>query len=144
MNDRHLEFLRTLDADKTRHSGRTLLEHLRGVHDLLRDWGNDEEVCNAGLFHSIYGTKTFRHQSMTDRAQLVAMIGHHAEFLVHCFSTRDRPMFESIDDPVIRGQLMEIEAANLMEQGGSQNALRKLARMQLGDGAKAALNSGVV
>ena len=119
IEDKHRDLLLSVDADRTPHSGRSLFEHLKGVHDLLRDWDNAEDVCLAGLFHSIYGTQTFKHQSMTDRTKLAAMIGDHAEFLVHCFSTRDRPLFESIDDPVVRGQLMEIEAANLLEQGGN-------------------------
>ena len=143
MDNRHTQFLLSLDAHRTRHSGRTLFVHLKGVHDLLRDWGNDQDVCNAGLFHSIYGTDTFQHKSLEDRGKLKDMIGDHAEFLVHCFSRLDRPLFESIDDPVVRAQLQEIEAANLLEQGGSGNTLRKLARLPLSDGARAALNSGV-
>ena len=143
MDDQHRTFLISLDATQTAHSGRTLFEHLKGVHDLLRDWDNTEEVCLAGLYHSIYGTSTFKHQSLKDRSRLVEMIGDHAEFLVHCFSTRDRPLFESVDDPVVRAQLMEIEAANLFEQGGNSGALRKLRRIKaLSSGAKAAL-SGV-
>jgi hypothetical protein len=144
MDPRHREFLISLDAQRTRHTGRSLFEHLKGVHDLLRDWDHPEDVCLAGLYHSIYGTNTFKHQSLSDRAKLVAMIGDHAEFLVHCFSTKDRPLFESIDDPVVRMQLLEIEAANLLEQDASPHVLRKLARMKLSAGAKAALNSGVV
>jgi len=144
MDPRHRQFLIALDAQQTRHTGRTLFEHLKGVHDLLRDWDNPEDVCLAGLYHSIYGTNTFKHQSLHDRAKLVEMIGDHAEFLVHCFSTKDRPLFESIDDPVVRMQLLEIEAANLLEQDASPGVLRKLARLKLSAGAKAALNSGVV
>jgi len=145
MQEQHREFLISLGADKTPHSGRVLFDHLKGVHDLLRDWDNSDDVCAAGLFHSIYGTNTFKHQSLTDRAKLVEVIGEYAEFLVHCFSTRDRPLFESIEDPLARVQLMEIEAANLLEQGGGSKTLRRLARMKsLSNGAKAALNSGVV
>jgi hypothetical protein len=143
MKDAHRSFLIELDANKTAHSGRTLFEHLKGVHDLLRDWGNDEDVCLAGLYHSIYGTNTFKHQSLHDRAQLVAMIGEHAEFLVHCFATQDRPLFESIDDPVIRVQLLEIETANLYEQGGNDRTLGKLLRQKVSSGAKATVG-GVV
>ena len=143
MDPKHRTFLISLDADQTPHSGRVLFEHLKGVHDLLRDWGNDEDVCLAGLYHSIYGTNTFKHVSLTERARLVEMIGDRAEFLVHCFCTRDRPLFESIDDPVIRRQLMEIEAANLFEQGGNDRTLGKLLRNKISDGAKATIG-GVV
>jgi hypothetical protein len=144
MNDRQREFLIGLDANKTRHSGRTLFEHLKGVHDLLRDWDNDYDVCLAGLFHSIYGTKVFKHQSLHDRGALVNMIGVKAELLVHLFATGDRPLFTSVEDKAMRKQLMEIEAANLLEQGSTSGALRKLSRMKLSNGAKAALSGEVV
>ena len=88
MDDQHREFLFSLDAHKTQHSGRTLFEHLKGVHDLLRDWDNEEVVCLAGLFHSIYGTNTFKHQSLQERERLTEMIGEHAELLVHLFLYR--------------------------------------------------------
>ena len=144
MNDRQREFLISLDANKTRHSGRTLYEHLKGVHDLLRDWDNPTDVCLAGLFHSIYGTNTFKHQSLSDRGELINMIGVKAELLVHIFATGDRPLFESVEDKDTRLKLQEIEAANLLEQGGNHNTLRKLSRMKLSNGAKAALSGEVV
>lgn len=144
MLDTHRQFLLALDANKTRHSGRTLFDHLKGVHDLLRDWDNDTDVCNAGLFHSIYGTNTFKHQSLSDRGELVKMIGVRAEMLVHFFATKDRPLFESVNAKTIRRQLMEIEAANLIEQGSRSKALHKLSRIRgLSNGAKAALSSEV-
>lgn len=138
-------FLISLDAHKTAHTGRTLIEHLKGVHDLLRDWGNDRDVCLAGLFHSIYGTNTFKHVSLTDRSELVKKIGVKAEMLVNLFSTADRPFFNKVEDEKIRKKLLEIEAANLFEQGGNSAALRKLAKMrELSDGARAALNCGAI
>jgi hypothetical protein len=152
MQDYLRDFLLSLDANKTPHSGRTLFDHLKGVHDLLRDWDNEQHVCLAGLFHSIYGTNTFKHQSMSDRGELIKMIGVRAELLVHFFSTGDRPFFESLKDHPhqfadknFRRNLLEIEAANLLEQGGNVNTLRKLATMrELSNGARAALNCGVV
>ena len=44
---------------------------------------------------------------------------------------------------MIRRQLMEIEAANLYEQGGNDKTLSKLLRQKISDGAKATLG-GVV
>jgi hypothetical protein len=145
MQDTIRTFLISLDANKVRHSGRTLFDHLKGVHDLLRDWDNEHHVCMAGLFHSIYGTNTFKHQSLNDRGKLIQMIGLKAELLVHYFSTKDRPFFESIEDKKVRRDLLEIEAANLLEQNGNANTLRKLSRMrELSNGARAALNCGAV
>ena len=83
--------------------------------------------------------------ALSDRGELIKIIGVPAELLVHLFSTADRPLFESIEDKGIRRNLIEIEAANLLEQGGNVNTLRKLARMkELSNGARAALNCGVV
>jgi len=73
------------------------------------------------------------------------MIGVKAELLVHAFATADRPLFESVEDKNTRIKLMEIEAANLIEQGGNHNTLRKLSRVKgLSNGAKAALSGEVV
>jgi hypothetical protein len=153
MLDLHREFLISLGTQQTPHSGRSLFEHLKGTYDLLRDWDNEHHVCDAGLFHSIYGTKTFKHQSMTDRGELIKLIGVRAELLVHYFATKDRPFFNSFlddefsyeDKKKIRRNLLEIEAANLLEQGGNTGTLRKLAGMrELSNGARAALNCGVV
>jgi hypothetical protein len=141
MQDQHSDFLIALGALRTPHSGRTLYEHLKGVHDLLRDWDNDEIVCLAGLFHSIYGTEAFKHVSLVKREALIEVIGHHAEHLVHLFSeAKDRPLFESVDNPKWRSQLMEIEAANLVEQeSGSDKKLKLLSRQNISAHAKVAL-----
>jgi hypothetical protein len=121
------------------HSGRAFFEHLKGVHDLLRDWGNPEHVCVAGLFHSIYGTQYFKHRCLplNRRAELVDLIGVEAECLVYEFCTQDRARLR---DP----QLLEIEAANLIEQGGmSQETRRKLLRSAISGSAKLALQTGI-
>jgi hypothetical protein len=41
-------------------TGEDFLSHLTGVEAVLRDWGEPEPVCLAGLFHSIYGTEGFQ------------------------------------------------------------------------------------
>ena len=38
----------------------TFDEHLKGVQSVLRCWGSDRALCDAGLFHSIYGTEGFQ------------------------------------------------------------------------------------
>ena len=110
-----------LGADDVGHSGRTLFAHLKGTYELLRSWGVAEEVCVAGLFHSVYGTRVFRHRCLEPTARnrgLVAyMIGERAERLVYLFCVADRPHFaeagavgRELDD------LCLIEKANLQEQ----------------------------
>lgn len=90
-------------------------------------------MCDAGLFHSIYGTVHFRHQSwpLSDRASIVQVIGDEAEGLAYLFCTIDRPrgLVEMAQAPLVEfaeagswdhvvADLLEIEAANLLDQGG--------------------------
>jgi SM-20-related protein len=117
--DRLVEFLRSLGADKINHSGRTLLAHLIGTRNLLRKWGASVNVQNAGLFHSIYGTVSFKHalKSVADRDEIKNLIGEEAESLVYIFCTTSRK-FETIALPYQQMyNLMQIEAANLADQG---------------------------
>lgn len=139
MHPRLREHLIELGTQHIRHSGRTFFEHLKGVHDLLRDWGSVEPLCLAGLYHSIYGNAAFAHKTMTERSELKLLIGDGAERLVHLFNTKTRPLFEDVESKHERRQLREIEAANLLEQGGSTRTLRKLSRKQLSNGARIAL-----
>jgi hypothetical protein len=81
---------------------------------------------------------------LNDRGALVDMIGVPAELLVYHFSTKSRPMFADVEAGEIRRKLIEIEVANLLEQGGNLGTLRRLSRMKLSNGAKAALSGEVV
>jgi uncharacterized protein DUF6817 len=135
------DFLLSLGTENTPHGGGSLLDHLKGVHDLLRDWDNSVDVCNGGLFHSIYGTKAFKHRSLPEhrRVELVDLIGPYAEELAHEFSTGERPLFRNVTGPEKRLHLQEIEAANLIEQHSGYRFLRQLLPMKLSNGARAAI-----
>jgi len=143
VDPRHLAVLQGLDAHQIPHSRRTLIEHLAGTHNLLREWGNDDAVCCAGLFHSVYGTRVFAAQcaDFSKRDEICAVIGERAEALAYLFCVADRDTFfaaarstrpvirdavNQMDVPVTRqvlSPLLEIEAANLVEhmphRGGS-------------------------
>jgi len=136
IEQKYLDLLRELTADQSPHSGRTLLEHLTGTYDLLESWGNSHEVCVAGLFHSIYGTQyyTVQSTSLADRQRIAEVIGSRAEELAFLFCTTDRMSFVTqaaapapklvvtkTGQPVpvsqdVLGELIEIEAANRIEQ----------------------------
>lgn len=158
--------LSTADRD---HSGRTLFDHLSGTRDLLAEWGNDEDICAAGLFHSIYGTQYYKVQSasLDRRRDVAAAIGDRAERMAFLFCVTDRPgFFEQADAeaPVLRDRvhetdvavdrdtisaLIEIEVANIVEQtdpAGLDPARTARARSMLdsgeglmSEGARAAL-----
>ena len=97
---RRLELLRSLGAGEVRHnSEEDLLPHLLGTRKLLRSWGAREELLDAGLFHSIYGTEFFATETFRigdgageqeQRDRLRAEIGPVAEELVYlwCFGKR--------------------------------------------------------
>lgn len=110
--------LKAAGADTTRHSGRTLLDHLIGTHDMLKAAGCDEHVCLAGASHSIYGTNAFTKVTIqhTMRHAIVRIIGPRAEKLAWTFSQIDRPRAIENGKDI---DLMHVEAANLLEQGGS-------------------------
>ena len=123
-------------TDSTGHSGRTLLKHLQGTHDRLSVWGNVADICNAGLFHSIYGTHYFKVQTvaMSRRAEIRDLIGPDAEYFAYLFCVCNRKDFQNAKegaDAVIRdravgnditvpeamvAQLLEIEVANILDQ----------------------------
>jgi len=136
MNSRHSALLEQLGARRTSHSRRTLLDHLQGTHDLLVEWGNEPDICVAGLFHSIYGTYAFdkRSADMSMRDEIQDVIGTNAERLVYLFCVTDRRSFYArlgalrftlrdivhdcdLDlDRSTLAALIEIEVANILEQ----------------------------
>ena len=138
-------------ADQTRHSGRSLFDHLVGTHDLLQRWGNREDVCNAGLFHSIYGTVHFHHKAwpILQRDVIRGLIGDYAEQLACLFCIMNRPVafFERTDAwlvPQMLRDLREIETANLLEQGSKGRWLARLRASDISDQAKAAIDAMAV
>lgn len=131
-------------AMQTPHSGRHLFDHLIGTYQLLQSWDNPQWICLGGLFHSIYGTNAFTHQSFTpaQRPLLQAVIGSDAEQLAWDFCTIERPgaifaalrrfggAFGGAKNVQMEYRkwdaLAEIECANLIEQGAWGRNLREL------------------
>lgn len=111
----------------------------------------------AGLFHSIYGTWHFHHKTfpIEDRHIIRGLIGYEAEFLAYIFCVTKRPKEfldligkdeiivhdNYLDRPVKLSKdelnnLIEIEAANLIEQGGNIKwALDKIVTAGISRGA---------
>jgi len=107
-----------MGTDQVSHSGGTLIEHLVGVHDILVANGAPKYVCDAGLFHSIYGTISFKHKTTEDRDMIREMIGSDAENLVYIFSTLDRPRvfhIGELSDGILREDLTLLNGANQQE-----------------------------
>lgn len=85
-------FLLARGAGEIDHYGRPLLAHLKGTYELLRQWRNPDEVCIAGLFHSVYGTENLTDKAidLSYRSQVQALIGRHSEELARLFCLADR------------------------------------------------------
>ena len=124
LNTTKINFLKELGTQNKTHSASTLLEHLIGVRDILKDMNAPEYVQDAGLFHSVYGTQSFRYQSTRDREKIVELIGEKAENLVFIFCTLSEPRALSIselDDTVVRNDLKLIDYANQTEITNRRN-----------------------
>ncbi len=94
-DDDRLTFLRHHETATTGQSGHTLLDHLVGTWQLLADWGNDVDVCDAGLFHSIYDTESFPQATLPPdlRPRVVEQIGTEAERIAWLFGRRTSASF---------------------------------------------------
>jgi hypothetical protein len=106
-------------AATTAHSGYTLWDHLSGVHRILLAADSDEYVCTAGLFHSAYGTESFRHVTIagSKRVEIQNLIGQRAEALVWAFCSLPRPkLFEMSLKQQTLGWLDQLEVAGNKEQ----------------------------
>lgn len=86
------DFLVGLGIEKIDHTQKSYLAHLIGVHRLMETQGCSEELCRAGMFHSIYGTELFRGFTLPleRRTEVRALIGERAERLAYlnCFMER--------------------------------------------------------
>jgi hypothetical protein len=87
-----IAFLSTHGAGEVAHSNADLLAHLEGVHDLLRSWGARDALCDAGLFHSVYGTDVFPTGTVphSQRPAVRDLIGEEAERIAYLFGTLTR------------------------------------------------------
>ena len=133
------DFLLANGVGHTAHSGLTLWHHLQGVHRILVASGHQQYVCEAGLFHSIYGTQAFNQVTIekSRRTEVQALIGEKAESLVMAFCMLPRPKLleaslqhsgsaelptwmaqveAAYDKSVFFDDLLRLECANLLEQ----------------------------
>ena len=72
-----IDFLKSIGLDKVEHSGQTLLDHLIGTSERLKEMGAPQYLQDAGLFHSVYGTVYFMPEGglVEDRQVIKDLIG---------------------------------------------------------------------
>ena len=88
-------FLKTIGTQKVDHSSEGLFAHLQATSDLLRRWGNSDDICLAGLCHAVYGTDGFETAllDVSQRDEVKAVIGEAAEAFVYIYASCDRKFF---------------------------------------------------
>jgi hypothetical protein len=94
-----LAFLREIGTGEIRHIRVPLYEHLVATRDLLAGWGAEPALCDAALFHSVYGTEELDPRldrppvAAGERDRVRALIGAPAERRVWLFANIDRTRF---------------------------------------------------
>ena len=85
--ENRLRFLRKANTEGMPHSDRGLLDHLLGTRQLLVEWEARPALCDAGLFHSVYGTEHYELKAipLTMRNEVQQLIGEEAESLAWLF-----------------------------------------------------------
>ena len=94
--DELVAFLAGEGTKEVKHTEGSFLGHLVSVYRNLEKWDCDEELCRAGMFHSIYGTEKFRKFSLPleRRDEVKRLIGERAERLAYCNCVMDRASFD--------------------------------------------------
>jgi hypothetical protein len=96
--ENRLRFLRKANTESMPHSDLALLDHLLGTRELLVKWEARPALCDAGLFHSVYGTEYYEHLAipLTMRNEVQQLIGDEAESLAWLFCMiRRETLFEN-------------------------------------------------
>jgi hypothetical protein len=91
------DFLIGIGVEGISHTNKTYLAHLIGVYRLMSDQGCTEELCRAGMFHSVYGTELFGRFALPleRRPEVRALIGDRAERLAYLNCAMDRSSFDA-------------------------------------------------
>lgn len=92
------EYLLNLGIEQIAHTQKNYLAHLISVYKLMETAGCDEELCRAGLFHSIYGTEKFQgfKLELNQRGELAELIGRRAERLAFWNCLMDRASLDEL------------------------------------------------
>jgi hypothetical protein len=99
INDKLLA-LKNLGVGEFGHLNGNLESHLLGTYELLVEWNNPGYICDAGLYHAVYGTQPMKklgiphkEYSPSDRPKIREIIGKESEHLVYLYGACDRDYF---------------------------------------------------
>lgn len=90
------DYLRAQGIEQVGHTGKSYLAHLIGVYKLMETQGCTQEACQAGMFHSVYGTERFQgfKLPLERRAEVRVLVGERAERLAYLNCAMDRSTFD--------------------------------------------------
>ncbi|HWG46848.1 MAG TPA: hypothetical protein VN688_29060 [Gemmataceae bacterium] len=90
------DFLLELGTEQVSHTDKSYLAHVIGVYNDMKAHGCTEDLCRAGMFHSIYGTERFQRFALPleRRPDVRALLGERAERLAYLNCAMDRPSFD--------------------------------------------------
>jgi hypothetical protein len=93
---RMTDFLVGMGVEQVPYTHKSYLAHLIAVHRDLEQQGCPEDVCRAGMFHSIYGTERFQGFTLAleRRHEVRKLIGERAERLAYLNCAIHRPSFD--------------------------------------------------
>ena len=84
-----IEYIKSL-TESIQHSNTTFFKHLYNTFRILKNLNQNEDVCLAGLYHSVYDTEFFKaNLSVTDE-DIINKIGEYSNFLVRVFCSENR------------------------------------------------------
>jgi hypothetical protein len=91
-------FLVEMGVEQVPHTHKSYLAHLIAVYRFLESQGCPEDVCRAGMYHSIYGTEKFQGFTLPldRRDEVRALIGDRAEWLAYLNCAMDRASFDRV------------------------------------------------
>ncbi|MCA9093142.1 MAG: hypothetical protein KDA68_06620 [Planctomycetaceae bacterium] len=93
---KYADYFEQVGANSVGHTEKTYTAHAFGVARDLAEWGADEDLCKAGIFHSIYGTELFQGFTLPleKRGELRDLIGERGEWLSYMNCAMHRPTFD--------------------------------------------------
>ena len=84
--------------DSAGNSTGSFMDHLMGAEDKMREWGFDDALCHAALFHSVYGTEGFQGFTLdvSERDRVREIIGERAEQIAFLNCVMDRHSLDTL------------------------------------------------
>ena len=94
------DFLVGIGIEQVPHTHKSYLAHLIAVYRYLEREDCPQDVCRAGMFHSIYGTEKFQGFTLPleRRGEVRALIGDRAERLAYLNCAMDQASFDHLLD----------------------------------------------